>query len=107
MQQIVRERLEYYPASNHPTKLRDIAKDLLRGNTGSVTLEYARQGSPAKITLSLYPAGQLDRLSDVAMNQPVSCYSMINGSIWYIYLGNIKNDMLEDIFFQFSDTRGI
>ncbi|MFC2113182.1 S41 family peptidase [Bacteroidota bacterium] len=107
VEQIVGERLEYYPASNQAAKLRDIAKDLLRGNTGSLSLEYIRQGSPTTITLSLYPADQLDRSSDVAMNQPESCYSMINGSIGYIYLGNIKNELLEDIFNHFSHTRGI
>ncbi|HEC44460.1 MAG TPA: peptidase S41 [Bacteroides sp.] len=107
VEQIISERLPYYPASNHPTKLRDIAMNLLRGSTASVMVEYTRDGIPGKATLSRYPAKQLDRSADWAVNQPESCYSLINESIGYIYLGNIKNELLEDIFNQLSDTRGI
>jgi len=107
VEEIIHERLEYYPASNHPTKLRDIAKDLLRGSSASVRVQFIRDGQARQSTFSRYPANQIDLSHGLKLNQPDSCYRLINDSVGYLFLGNVKNDMLEDIFNHFKDTRGI
>ncbi len=107
VEEIVQERLEYYPASNHVAKLRDIGRDLLRGHSGTVKLKYSRYGSTGELKISRYLKDHIDRSADFTAYQPEESYRMIGDSVGYIYLGKIRNEMLEDIFNDFAHTRGI
>src|SRR5690554_3459275 len=57
---IVKEKSKYYPASNKPTKLRNIAADILRSNSNTVEVEFVSGNSnPQENTLKLYPKDSL------------------------------------------------
>jgi len=101
--------LPLYPASNYPTKLRDIAKDILRGNETALTLTVLRANESTDIKVERYDAKarEFDLGMDWAYNKPDSCYRLLTPDIGYIYLGNIKADKLPLIFEKFKDTNGI
>ncbi|MEO8666237.1 MAG: hypothetical protein ABI462_12160, partial [Ignavibacteria bacterium] len=42
--EIIKDRLPYYPASNYPTQLRNIAMNLLRTNDTTLSIGYSRNG---------------------------------------------------------------
>ncbi len=70
-------------------------------------LEYNRNGSSREVKISRYLKDQLDRSADFTAYQPEECYRLIRDSVGYIYLGKIRNEMLENIFSEFAHTRGI
>ena len=43
IQDIIKENLKYYPASNIPTQLRDLAKDILRSNKENIKIEFKQK----------------------------------------------------------------
>jgi C-terminal processing protease CtpA/Prc len=106
---IVKKKLPLYPASNMPTKLRDIAKDLLRTNTPSLHLKIQRDQKSMDVVVDCYDAAKenFDLLKDRAYNQPDSCYRLLTPEIGYLYLGNVKSDLLTDIMSKFKKTKGL
>jgi C-terminal processing protease CtpA/Prc len=106
--EIVRKKEKYHPASNYPTKLRDIVKNLLRGNEPSVEVSFKRNEKETKpIVLKRFDPQELNLRIDWAPNQPDSCYRLLNEDIGYLYLGNIKSDLLPTVFETFKNTKGI
>ena len=58
---IVKEKSTYYPASNEPTRLRDISADLLRSNSNNIEIEFVSGNSkPQTKKLKLYPKDSID-----------------------------------------------
>jgi hypothetical protein len=104
---LIRERQALYPASNRASRLRDMAADLLRGNNATVRVRFSRDGKEQEMTLGRYPLSQLDRSMDHAVNRYDSGYGFLEDSIGYISLGSIRNEMLEEIFNRFRNTKGI
>lgn len=107
IESIVKQKIKIYPASNYPTKLRDMAKDMLRGNTSSVNLTIQRNGNSISKTVPLFPIERIDTSIDWAFNPPDSCYKFLSDNVGYIYLGNIKSSLLPQIFQTFKSTKGI
>ena len=105
--EIVRERQKFYPASNQVIKLRDIARSLLRGNEENLQLTIRRAYKEMTVNIQRYERAELDESPNGAYNKPDSCYQLLSEDIGYIYLGNIKSDLLPTIFEQFKDTKGI
>lgn len=107
--EIVQKKLPLYPASNLPTQLRDIAKDLLRTNASSLHLQVRSDNVLADFELACFDAGKekFTMDNDWAYNQPDSCYRLLTSGIGYLYLGNVKNELLPDIMGKFKDTKGL
>lgn len=98
-----------HPASNEPTKLRDIAKNLLRGNDSLLTLSLLRDGAMLPMQVRRFDA-KLNNFNlgiDWAHHKPDSCYRLLTPDVGYLYLGNIQQDLLPAIFEKFKDTKGI
>jgi C-terminal processing protease CtpA/Prc len=104
---ILKDRLIIYPASNYSTKLRDIAKDMLRGRERQVLVNVQRNNQSLSFTVNRYPLDSIDTSLDRSYSLPDSCYSFLTKDIGYINLGNIKADLLPRIFKAFSNTKGI
>jgi C-terminal processing protease CtpA/Prc len=107
VRQVVDAKLPFYPASNLPTKLRDIGRDFLRGNAPTVELGIERDGERRNLTVRRYEPSLLDMGANWAYARPDSCYRLLSPDIGYINLGNIKTDLLPAIFKAFEKTNGI
>ncbi|WP_345241991.1 S41 family peptidase [Nibrella saemangeumensis] len=107
--QWVAARSRYYPASNQPTRLRDMARDLLRGHTANVMLEVSRTGTSSTTELKRYARNELARNTaiDYATYPQDSSYRMLADSIGFIFPAKIKNSQLPAIQKAFGNAKGI
>ena len=100
IEQIINENLQYYPASNYPTKLRNIAYKLLHTNKDSLEIKFENEkGSFSEIIASV------DNWDDTS--EPVPSHKFIKENIGYIYPASLKKGEIHDIMEKFEDTEGI
>ncbi|MBP6810704.1 MAG: hypothetical protein KA138_04265 [Saprospiraceae bacterium] len=109
VEEIVKKKLPLYPASNMPTKLRDIAKDLLRTNDSTLHLKVRRDNAVTDFEVACAdPRKENFNMGlDWAYNKPDSCYRLLSPDIGYLYLGNVKEDLLPGIMEKFKNTKGL
>jgi C-terminal processing protease CtpA/Prc len=91
------------PASNEPTRLRNIASNLLRANDTLLFVEYERNGVCNKEYINCYLAKDL-------FSQPHEIkpsYKMLENNIGYIYMETMVHDSLEFVMNTFKNTKGI
>ena len=107
VQEIVKAKSKYYPASNIPTRLRDISSDLLRSNSNEIEIEFLSPRSEAQTkSLKLYPKDSLDIYRWYRKNDNKS-YKLLENNIGYVTLGSIKDEDIQNIKNEFIDTKGI
>ncbi|MFV0417387.1 MAG: S41 family peptidase [Dysgonomonas sp.] len=102
--QIIKEQQKYSPASNYPTQLRDIARDLLKTNDSIIQVKYLRDNKAAISSIRTYAPHIVNVYKNFA---PDSCFRMINKDVAYIYPGKMKNDYLQNIMTAAAETKGI
>lgn len=104
---IVKEKSKYYPASNEPTRLRDISADLLRSNSDNIEIEFVSGNSnPQTKTLKLYPKDSLDIYRWYRKSYDKS-FKMLDNNIGYVTLQTIKDEDITQIKDEFKNTKGI
>ncbi|KOS08371.1 hypothetical protein AM493_14975 [Flavobacterium akiainvivens] len=102
---LVQERLKYNPASNQPTKMRNIARALLRSNNNTLTVDYTRNGKPFKATLPTYTKDEIDL--KLLSQKKDTCFKMLSPKIAYMYPGTIKNEYIPQFFEDIKNTDGL
>jgi C-terminal processing protease CtpA/Prc len=106
VQEIVKEKSKYYPASNVPTRLRDMSIDILCSNLKEIEIEYVSKGAQSqKKSLKLYPKDSLNIFRLYRPNESKS-YKLLD-NIGYVTLQNIKDEDILPIKTEFIDTKGI
>lgn len=104
---IVDDISKYYPASNEPTRLRDIGQDILRSNNKTTSLTIvSKEGKTMEKTLDLYPIEELNVYRWYRRNND-KCYKMLDNNIGYVTLASIKNEDIPNIKKEFAKTDGI
>ncbi|GGW34692.1 S41 family peptidase [Arenibacter certesii] len=107
VEEIVEKVSKYYPASNSPSRLRDISADLLRSNSTKMEIEHLSEDSNKQtMTLQLYAASNLDIYRWYRKSNDKS-YRMLDNNIGYVTLASIKEEDIPKIKEEFKDTRGI
>lgn len=106
---LVQQRRPYYPASNEPTQLRDISRDLLTGHSNAMQIAVERDGKPLTFKVERYKTGQakFSDAIDYSSYPKDSCYQLLHPDIGYLFLGNIKADKLPQIMKSFESTKGL
>jgi hypothetical protein len=105
---LVQARRPLAPASNDPTQLRNIARDLLRGPTEQVALVVRRDGREFPVTVGRVPASQLNLAVEYGTPDPKApAWRLLPGNIGYLALGTIHNADLPDIMAKAKDTKGL
>jgi C-terminal processing protease CtpA/Prc len=106
-EEIVNEKSKYYPASNTPTMLRDIATDLLRSNSNEIKIDFiSNNGKTQTKMLRLFPRDSLD-IYYWYRESTDKCYKMLDNNIGYVTLATIKEEDIENIKNEFENTEGI
>lgn len=107
VEEIVKEKSKYYPASNIPTRLRDISADLLRSNANKIEIDFISENSKTQSkSLKLYPKDSLDIYRWYKKSNDKS-YKMLDNNIGYVTLSSIKDEDIQNIKNEFKDTKGI
>lgn len=105
--EIIKEKSKYYPASNEPTRLRDISADLLRSNLNDIEIEFVSGDSNSETkTLKLYPKDSLSIYHWYRKSDDKS-YKILSNNIGYVTLQTIKDEDIPNIKNEFKDTKGI
>ena len=102
---IVKRRLNITPASNYPTQLRDIARNLLRTNDTIIKVEAFSESSKKNYALKAYS------LKEVDINgrnlKPDTCFKFITNDIAYINNGTLKRAYLPEVWDKMKNTKGL
>jgi C-terminal processing protease CtpA/Prc len=106
--ELVKARQPITPASNEPTQLRNVARDLLRGTTPQVALVVRRAGREFPVTVGRVPVEQLNSgLSYGTPDPKAPAWKMLPNNVGYLALGTIKNADLPGIMDKAKDTKGL
>ncbi|MBL7825876.1 MAG: hypothetical protein JNJ57_04540 [Saprospiraceae bacterium] len=96
----------YYPASNQPTRLRDVAEDILRSSEPKVDISYVHEGKEKNATLKLYTRDSLNYYR--WYREPAGpCFKMLEGNIGYVTLANIRLEDIPVFMDSFQNTKGL
>lgn len=99
---IVEDKKLYSPASNEVTKLRDIAKKLLRTNHNQLNLKFSNEKNTYYESIGTV---ELDKIDFYKTDIP--SHRELNGDIGYIYPASLEKDEIETIMWKFLDKKGI
>jgi len=104
--EIIKEKHPYYPASNQPTRLRDISADILRADEKTLSISYVRDQKEENLKIDLYERDSLDIYSWYRRDDAKS-YKLLDGNIGYVTLRTIKDEDIKPIREDFKNTKGI
>ncbi|EDP70933.1 peptidase S41 [Flavobacteriales bacterium ALC-1] len=105
---LVKELNDFYPASNQPTRLRDISFNILRSTKNSSDLKIIRDGKDETLNLNLYDKKDIKGYYSWYIREDGgTSYKMLDNNIGYITLKNIKQEDIEKIKKEFKDTKGL
>jgi hypothetical protein len=105
IQKIVKERLNLTPASNYPTKLRDIAKDLLRTNKPSLDIGISSGKNRKIIPVETYGTNDISPYYKFLRRD--TCFKVLNADIAYIYPATLRNEFLSSIMTEVEKRKGL
>ena len=101
-EKMVTEKIIYCPASNDPTKLKDVAKRLLRTNADTINLSIKSQETIFSETVHTVP------FVNVIQNETkVASHSEIGTDIGTIYPGSLEKGEIDEIMKSFLNKKGI
>lgn len=105
VEEIVKERLKYSPASNYSTKLRDIASNLLRTNDSIINIEFIRIENSERKALKIFTSKEINIYGKYEVTD--TCFKLINKDIAYINNGSLKREYLTKIWKDMESTKGL
>jgi C-terminal processing protease CtpA/Prc len=109
VEEIIQEKLQYIPASNYSTKLRDMALKLLRTNDEKLNLEIIRDGKTNKAELEVYALSVLE-IPGQSLEQEVidkEGFQILDSNIAYLFPGNLFISDLPDVMARVQGTKGL
>lgn len=86
VENLIRERQKYTPASNNSVLMRNIAEDLLRTNEEKLFIEYLQNGELLIDSISCHNIGNMTIPSRYNKAKPL--FQTLDDNIAYIYLGS-------------------
>jgi C-terminal processing protease CtpA/Prc len=105
---LVKARQPLTPASNEPTQLRNMARDLLRGSSQQVDLLVRREGREFPLTVNRYLYKRLNRAVDTGTSSPLlPAWRLLPNNIGYLALGTISQAQLPEIMQAAKGTKGL
>ncbi len=105
VEEIVKEQLKFTPASNYPTKLRDISYKLLRTNDSAIVVDFIRNNRTEKKVLKTFTSKEITISTKYDVKD--TCFKLINKDIAYINNGSLKRAYLPKIWKEIENTKGL
>lgn len=105
VEDIVKANLKLTPASNYPTQLRNIARNLLRTNDSIINIQFKRNGIKNSKTIKSYSSDKINIYKKFQKQD--TCFKLLEQNVGYLYLGTIKEKYLPSIFRDIEKTDGL
>ena len=105
--EIVQKRVPFTPASNQPTRLRNISFFILRDSMPSKKLEIKNNNRISEVKIPLFKPTNLNIYFFFKQDFNQKSYKILEDNIGYINLGIIKQKDIPKIKKELKDTKGI
>ena len=99
---IVKEKLPYTPASNYPTQLRNIEREIFRINDTILQISYTRNKVTQKAFINTLGYGKI-----INRNNTDTCFKYLSPEITYLYPGTFKNSYMNELVPLISKSKGL
>lgn len=86
----------YYAASNEPTRLRDMARSLTRGEEGPAHVEGVREDGPFDLTAVRVPVAELDLAEERTHDLPGATFQRLSPEVAYLKLSSVESAKAEE-----------
>jgi C-terminal processing protease CtpA/Prc len=96
----------YYAASNDPTRLRDIALQMTRGDCGKTTIRIRRSNSAMEIGVERVPSTDLTRFA-FTHDLPGETFRLLSKDVAYLKLSTVKLDQAAKYIESAAGTKGL
>jgi C-terminal processing protease CtpA/Prc len=103
--ELVKENLPYTAGSNMPTRLRNMAPNLLRSNDSLISVRIQRNSQMIDLKVPIYSANKINLYANY--NKKDTCFKLIQPDIAYLFPGKFKNSYLPVIGPEISKTKGL
>lgn len=107
MKDLIERWAPYYPASNQPTRLRDIARGATRGACTTVRAGVRRDAQTATITAERLPLASLNQTDRATHDLPGETFRMLSNEVAYLKLSSVKASEAADYVTRAKSTRGL
>lgn len=107
VEDLVDKMNKFYPASNQPTRLRNISFDILRSKDKSINLIINRDNRDISMTLNLYKEKEISGYYRWYKKREERSYHKINENIGYVTLQNITKKDVSALKEEFKDTKAL
>lgn len=102
------ERWEsYYPASNRPTRLRDIARAMTRGACSAARVSIRRAGQTVQITAQRQPLSSLDQNVGRTHDLPGDTFGLLSDQVAYLKLSSVQAAQASSYIGRAQGTKGL
>ncbi len=97
----------YFPASNQPTRLRDMARVMTRGACATARLAVARPAGALEITAQRQPLASVDRQAGNTHDLPGDTFRLLSDQVAYLKLSSVKVTDAGSYVDRSKGTRGL
>ena len=105
--QLVARWEPYYPASNRPTRLRDIARGMTRGACAATSVGIRRDGKNLQVTAQRQLLERLDPRAGTTHDRPGEAFQLLAGEVAYLKLSSVQAASAASYINRARGTRGL
>jgi C-terminal processing protease CtpA/Prc len=106
VRKLVEDWSPYYSASNDPTRLRDIARSLTRGECTDVTLTVRRNGADVPVTVKRIPLARTNLAMEMH-DVPGDAFRLFSDNVAYLKLSSVKANDAARYIQDAAKTKGL
>jgi C-terminal processing protease CtpA/Prc len=107
VQELVKRWEPYFPASNQPTRLRDMARVFTRGACATARLSIRRPTGAAEITAQRQPLANVDRQAGLTHDLPGETFRLLSEHVAYVKLSSVQAAQAPSYVERAKGTRGV
>jgi C-terminal processing protease CtpA/Prc len=105
--QLIRQWTPYYPASNEPTRLRDMARSLTRGACATARLVIRRPSGALEITAERQPFAALNMQAGSTHDLTGEAFRLLSDQVAYLKLSSVQSAQTTSYVERSKGTRGL
>ena len=107
VEKLVERWAPYYPASNQPTRLRDIARALTRGACSATRVSVGRASEAVQITAQRLPLASLNQAVGSTHDLPGDTFRLLSDQVAYLKLSSVQAAQVSNYIDRAKGTKGL
>lgn len=107
VEELVQRWAPYYPASNQPARLRDIARAMTRGSCSAARAGVRRANQSVQITADRQPLASLDQKVGRTHDLPGETFRLLSDQVAYLKLSSVQAAQASSYVDRARGTKGL